>query len=159
MCAPHAGRTVVVYEVGDRDTEQSTVQASVETNNTLAVNDLLGRSQGASVCLLLLDLGTSRQSDQRVAMGMSSASDSSQSSDARWSLTSKPWTRDRRQHQPAHERHCRSVAQSRWLAQPVFVLAVSRSVDRSWLISLVGFLSPTFSAMLISNWAYRAGIT
>ena len=48
--------TIVIYEVRDSDTEQGTLHARVKSVYALAVQDLLGRSQGASISLFLLNL-------------------------------------------------------------------------------------------------------
>lgn len=66
-------RTVVVDEVGHGDAEQRAVQAGVQTRDTLTVDDLLGRGQGARVRLLLLDLRARRQGDQGVAVELRGA--------------------------------------------------------------------------------------
>jgi hypothetical protein len=60
--------TVIVNEVGDCDSEQSTLKACVQTSNALALDDPFDSLEGVRVGLLRLDLRSGRKRDQRVTV-------------------------------------------------------------------------------------------
>lgn len=116
-------RTVVVYEICHGDTEQGTLHARIQPVHALAVQYLLGRSQGTSIPLFLLNLRSRRQSDQWVSAILSLGTLSSKVAQP----TSMPLTTSPLPLRPRRERHCR-FAELRSLGTLVILLARSGTV-------------------------------